>query len=278
MNIYNTLYKNSSGILFLAALLIAIVFPARGQAAAALAESGSLRSFAGNAVALVIVDGSSGSIRSFGVGIATEPLPPCSTFKIWNTLIGHETGLLTSPDQEFYRWDGQARAIASWNRDLTLREAFQVSCVPAFQALARNIGQDRMQAWLQSIDYGDRDISAGIDCFWLPAKSRKTILITPTEQAVLMQKLVSGALPFSQQAFSFLKELMRARTTDRGTLYGKTGSGTGQHGGYALGWFVGFVETKKGLHCFACAVKGDAVTGKDARAIVEAFLEEQGYL
>ncbi|OQA07342.1 MAG: Beta-lactamase OXA-10 precursor [bacterium ADurb.Bin374] len=278
MNVYQYLYYRSFGISLVAVLLFALVLPAHGQAPRPLPESGVQRLFAGKEGALVIIDCSSGAVRSYGTGVATEPLPPCSTFKIWNALIGHETGLLTDPDQGFYTWDGQTRAIASWNRDLTLREAFQVSCVPAFQALARTIGLERMQSWLRSIDYGDRDISAGIDCFWLPAKNRKTILITPTEQALLMQKLVSGALPFSPRAFSFLKELMRCRKTDRGTLYGKTGSGAFDKERYMLGWYVGFVETREGLFCFACAVKGEQVTGKDVRAIVEAFLEEQGYV
>ena len=114
-------------------------------------------------------------------------MAPCSTFKIWNTLIGIESGIISSPDQPFYQWDGEKRSISAWNRDLTLREAFQASCVPAFQNLARQIESERMQYWLDRIEYGDRDTSAGIDVFWLPSKGRKTILISPTEQAQLVK-------------------------------------------------------------------------------------------
>jgi hypothetical protein len=35
--------------------------------------------------------------------------------------------------------------------DLTLKEAFQASCVPAFQNLARTIGPVKMQGWLDKI-------------------------------------------------------------------------------------------------------------------------------
>lgn len=279
MIIYNSIYYRIFGISFFASLLLlALVLPVHSQTTASRTENRGLKFFAGKEGALVIIDHSSGAVRSYGASVATEPLPPCSTFKIWNALIGHETGLLTAPDQDFYTWDGQVRAIASWNKNLTLREAFQASCVPAFQELARTIGQERMQSWLHTIHYGDRDISAGIDCFWLPAKNRKTVLITPTEQALLMQKLVSGALPLSPTGLSFLKELMRTRTTERGTLYGKTGSGIIDKEKSMLGWYVGFVETREGLFCFSCAVKGENVMGKDARALVEAFFEKRGYL
>lgn len=66
-------------------------------------------------------------------------------------------------------------------------------CVPAFQALARQIGPERMQSWIAKLGYGDRDTSAGIDVFWLPAKGRNTILISPVEQAQLMHRLEAMA-------------------------------------------------------------------------------------
>ena len=56
---------------------------------------------------------------------ATERMAPCSTFKIWNALIGLESGIIASADEAFYRWDGQTRAIPAWNKNLTLKEAFQ---------------------------------------------------------------------------------------------------------------------------------------------------------
>ncbi len=71
---------------------------------------------------------------------------------------------------------------------------------------------------------------------------------------------------------------MNIKTTDRGVLYGKTGSGADDTGTYALGWFVGYVENKGRTYAFTCAAKGNNVKGKDARDIVEAVLEEQGLL
>ena len=223
-----------------------------------------------------IIECVSGNVSDFRPETSSEALPPCSTFKIWNTLIGLETGVIFDAEEDFYKWDRINRAFSGWNRDLTLKEAFQVSCVPAFQNLARQIGHDRMQLWIDKIGYGDQDTSSGIDVFWLPAKDRKTILISAKEQALLMCNLVMGRLPFSANSLTVLKEIMTVKKTDHGILYGKTGSGVDEKGTYTLGWFVGYVESKGKSYAFACTVRGMDTMGKDARAVVETVLEKQG--
>lgn len=265
------------GYLLTISLLIFTTATAYGQSPC-LPESVVREAFAGREGALVVVDSSSGTLSTFGPQMAAKRLAPCSTFKIWNTLIGLECGILSSPDQAFYQWDGEKRSIAAWNRDLTLLEAFQASCVPGFQNLARQIGADRMQSWIDRIEYGNRDTSAGVDLFWLPARSRTTILISPTEQAQLTNQLITGKLPFSQASFAVLKKLMTVSKTEKGFLFGKTGSGSDDRGAYVLGWFVGFVESKGKTYVFACAAQGENIMSKDARAIVESVFKKQGLL
>ncbi|MFZ4526069.1 MAG: penicillin-binding transpeptidase domain-containing protein [Chlorobium sp.] len=116
-----------------------------------ISESTAKEAFGDLAGALVVIECSSGRTTTCHPDVAKIPLPPCSTFKIVNALVGLETGILTSPDEQFYRWDGVERSIPVWNRDLNLREAFQASCVPAFQSLARQIGAERMQHWIDSL-------------------------------------------------------------------------------------------------------------------------------
>jgi len=65
--------------------------------------------FAGRAGSLVLVDCSTGVTNTFRPENAAIRLAPCSTFKIWNTLIGLEAGIIASPDQAFYQWDGEKR-------------------------------------------------------------------------------------------------------------------------------------------------------------------------
>ncbi|HCE43224.1 MAG TPA: penicillin binding protein transpeptidase domain-containing protein [Lentisphaeria bacterium] len=225
-----------------------------------------------------MIDCTSQAISVFNPEAAREKLPPCSTFKIWNTLTGLENGVISSPGEAFYKWDGEVRFIPEWNKDLTLKEAFQASCVPAFQNLARKIGPERMKLWIDKIGYGDRDISSGIDVFWLPAKGRKTILISPEGQAKLICSLVTGKLPFSEKSMSVLKDIMVIKKTDKGILYGKTGSGADDTGKFNLGWFVGFVQSNGRTYTFSCAIKGEKLMGKDARAMAEKILEDNGFL
>lgn len=210
---------------------------------------------------------------------AAEKAAPCSTFKIWNSAIGLETGVISEADAPFWKWDGQKRdLVTAWNEDQTLRSAFANSCVPAYQDLARKIGAERMQEGLDKLDYGNRDISSGLDVFWLPAPGRNAILISADEQAAKIAELVNGQLPLSEKTRAVLKDIMKVKSTDRGILYGKTGTGGDGSGKFLMGWFVGYVESDGKTHAFACRLVGDGVMGKDARAVVEEILTREGLL
>lgn len=234
-----------------------------------LPEAQLTKAFGERTGALVVMDCSTGETSRHNASLCATPLPPCSTFKIWNTAIGLETGILTGADQPFFKWDGVKRFIEEWNQDLTLRQAYAVSCVPAYQALARKIGPERMNEWLKKLGYGNLDTSSGNDVFWLPAPGRTPILISPDEQARLLCRLANGDLPFSKHTLAALKDVMLVKSTDRWKLYGKTGSSGRLDDGPAIGWFVGYVVSGSQKLAFACVLTGKSVTGKDARDVVE---------
>ncbi|WP_340054742.1 penicillin-binding transpeptidase domain-containing protein, partial [Pseudomonas sp. JAI120] len=77
---------------------------------------------------------------------------PASTFKIPNSLIALETGVVADPDKDVFAWDGVKRPIEAWNKDHTLRSAIAVSAVPVYQEIARRIGQERMQKYVDLFD------------------------------------------------------------------------------------------------------------------------------
>jgi beta-lactamase class D len=218
---------------------------------------------------IVLRDVASGNERNIGEAMADQALPPCSTFKIWNTLVGLEEGILRDKDDAFWKWDGVKRDLEDWNRDLTLGESFRFSCVPAYQALARRIGKEKMEGWIRRLDYGDKNISAGLDVFWLPADGRQALLITPRRQAALLADWSAGRLPFGEDTTRKFRAIFTVRADAGDTLFGKTGSGMGANGKYKLGWFVGVFESPRGKIAFACALRGDAVSGRDARAVIE---------
>jgi beta-lactamase class D len=115
---------------------------------------------------------------------------PASTFKIANSIIGLETGALSDPET-LLKWDGTSYSVPEWNQDLTLRRAVQVSCLPCFQGIARDVGEPRMREWLARLEYGNQDVSGGVDRFWVWGGLR----ISPIEQLDFLRRLDSGKLP-----------------------------------------------------------------------------------
>jgi beta-lactamase class D len=229
--------------------------------------------------AFVWRDCTTGEEVVFAAATADTAFGPCSTFKIWNSLIGLEEGILGEPDAAFWTWDGEERSFATWNSDQTWRSSFAASCVPAFQELARKIGPERMQSWLEKLDYGNKDQGGRPDAFWLPRAGQRTIMITPREQARMICRMINGELPVQTESVAKLTEVMKLAETGRGTLYGKTGSGLRERPDgpmsevdFDMGWLVGFVESGGKKHAYACLVLGDGLTGKDARRVVEDVL------
>jgi beta-lactamase class D len=61
-------------------------------------------------------------------------LIPASTFKILNSLVALEAGVIAD-QRTVIKWDGVARERTEVNRDLDLQAAFRLSAVPHYQAL-----------------------------------------------------------------------------------------------------------------------------------------------
>ena len=87
---------------------------------------------------------------------------PASTFKIPNSIIALETGVVADPDKDVFKWDGVVRSIEAWNRDHTMRSAIAASAVPVYQEIARRIGEGRMQKFVDLFEYGNRDIGEAL--------------------------------------------------------------------------------------------------------------------
>ena len=213
--------------------------------------------------------------------LAKERQSPCSTFKIMNSMIGLETGVLKD-ENHFMKWDGVKHDIAPWNHDQTLESAVSESVVWYFQNVAKEVGSERMQHYLNLVDYGNKDITGGITKFWLES----TLKISALEQLDLMRRLYTSKLPFSPRTLDITRKIIHLKHTDKGDLYAKTGSGTGGkpfesnqvNPQLQLGWFVGYVVHDGKAHYFACNMIGPGAFGKKARAITEEILSEQGLL
>lgn len=161
---------------------------------------------------------------------------PASTFKIVNSLIGLQTGVISSDTMKI-KWDGIVRSHSEWNKDLTMYEAFKVSAVPYYQEVARRIGKETMQKWLDSLSYGTKKITTRIDSFWLD----NSLKITPDEQLGLVKRLYFNQLPFHRFNQEIVKKAMLFEDKPGYKLSYKTGWGTKENGN-PLAWVVGYIE------------------------------------
>ncbi|MBI2283885.1 MAG: class D beta-lactamase [Bacteroidetes bacterium] len=204
---------------------------------------------------------------------------PSSTFKIVNALVGLETGRVAN-EKTVFKWDGRVRLFpggdtaTSWNKDLSLEEAFKVSAVPYYQELARRIGKDTMQHWLDSLKYGSRLIKTPIDSFWLD----NSLKITPDEEMGLVKKLYFGQLPFQKRTQDIVKKMMLQEDNANYKLSYKSGWGFLENG-KSLGWIVGWIEENRHPYFFVLNVEGEPNADlKTARlTILKAALKQYGF-
>jgi beta-lactamase class D len=183
---------------------------------------------------------------------------PCSTFKIPNSLIGLETGVIK--DENFViPWDSVTRNREELNMDHHLKSAIKHSVVWYYQELARKVGEEKMKYYIDTLHYGNMDISGGIDKFWLD----NSLKISADEQVNFLHKLYTDSLPFSKTNVDIVKRIIIQDTLENGAVFsGKTGSN-----GKDLGWFVGTVQLGSNLYIFATNITGDGADGRQAREI-----------
>lgn len=167
-----------------------------------------------------------------------EAMLPASTFKIPNSVIALETGVVEDPDKDTFKWDGVVRSIEGWNRDHTLRSAIAVSAVPVYQEIARRIGAERMQKYLDLFEYGNRDIGGGIDQFWLTGGLR----IDPVQQVDFVDRLRRGALPVGKRSQQLARDILPVTKAGDAVIRAKTGLLGAELGKPSLGWLVGWAE------------------------------------
>jgi beta-lactamase class D len=172
---------------------------------------------------------------------------PASTFKIPNSLIALETGVVEDPDKDVFKWDGVKRDIEAWNRDHTMRSAIAASAVPVYQEIARRIGVERMQKYVDLLDYGNHNIGGGIDQFWLTGDLR----IDPIRQIDFIDRLRRGVLPVSKRSQDLVRDILPVTKAGDAIIRAKTGVVGAQNGWPSLGWLVGWAEKGSDQTVFA---------------------------
>ncbi|MBN2174475.1 MAG: class D beta-lactamase [Bacteroidales bacterium] len=173
---------------------------------------------------------------------------PASTFKIVNSIIAMETGVVEDDSTMFY-WNGEKRRLPQWERDMSFRDAFHLSCVPCYQDVARRIGSERMNDYLAKFGYGNMKVdSSNIDVFWLQGDSE----ISQFGQIDFLYRFYSGELPIAERTHQLMKNMMVLEENEKYRISGKTGWSI--RDGNNNGWFVGYLEKSGKVWFFATNV------------------------
>jgi beta-lactamase class D len=199
---------------------------------------------------------------------------PGATFDILLSLIAVQTGVAK---------DDTADIAAG----ITLRQAFQANpyikphtfdMYPQytwFIPVARHIGKDTLKKWIDSLQYGNKDIGADTTAFW----HDNTLKINADQQLGLLKKLYFNQLPFFQRTQEIVRRMMTAENNSSFRLSYKTAQGT-KEDGHAIGWVIGWVEENKHPYFFVVNLES-ADPNKDLGAaglgIAKGILQQLGF-
>ena len=198
---------------------------------------------------------------------------PASTFKIPNSIIGLESGVIAD-ENYIIKWDS-TKSRETCDRDLTLKDAIKFSCVWYYRELARRVGAEKMQAMLNSFDYGNKDISSGVDKFWLEG----SLKISQAEQIEFLKKLYNYELPVSKRSIDILKNIIVLDSTESYIMRGKTGWGFEDK--KDIGWLVGWIEKSDNTYFYAINIETDKDNPRFAesrKAITEKIFRDFGVI
>ena len=183
---------------------------------------------------VLVYDVEANSYLHYNDSLINNSYTPASTFKIANTIIGLENGVIDSANF-LMKWDGVKRENTKWNADQTLNEAFRNSTLWYFQRLAKQIGHDKMQAGLGLLNYGNKTIGDSIDQFWLNG----TLKISMQDQVGFLTNVIKRKYKLNPSTYDCLLQVMKYNLSYQYVVYCK--SGWGQQGSEDIGWLVGML-------------------------------------
>jgi beta-lactamase class D len=211
----------------------------------------------------VLIDGITDEVLTeLGPNI-NKRMSPCSTFKIPLSLMGYDAEVLK--DETNPNWDFQEEYddwLVSWRDPQSPLSWMKYSCVWYSKVLSLELGLEKIQNYLTSMEYGNQDASGGLahpgalNPFWL----NSSVEISPKEQVDFLQKMIRAQLPISSRAIQMTRAILFKEELAEGwKLFGKTGwSGSDiTNDGRTLehSWFVGWIEKDQSFYLFAYLIR-----------------------
>lgn len=200
---------------------------------------------------------------------ARKRISPNSTYKIYDALLGLESGVI-SPESSVISWNGEACPFEAWEGDQDLNSAMKNSVNWYFQSIDSQLGSDSIKSFLHTIQYGNQQTGSDMDLYWTDS----SLKISPLEQVELLKKFNENEFHFSPDNISAVKKALQLSSSDAGNFFGKTGTGRIE-GRDVNGWFVGYVETSDNTYYFSVNIKADSnASGSAAAKIAMSVLSD----
>ena len=177
---------------------------------------------------------------------------PNNSFHLYAGLIGLESGVIknyeTPSGDDTLTNDNLIKALKSHN--------------PVFFSVnARRIKQEKLQNWLNLLNYGNRDISGGIETFW----KDNTLKISTKQQFDLLKKLYYYNLPFSFENIRLVKSTFHVTKLVNKNVY--TYKVTGMQNGKQHAWYIGYVEFLNNTYMFVQSLQSNKVSAPTFEAL-----------
>lgn len=170
---------------------------------------------------------------------------PCSTFDIVVALAGVQSGAVK--DQS------------------TLSTAMKKNDTSYFQTIAAVVGAEKMQSFVDSVGYGNKELSGG------------STLISPDEQVTFLTKLYTNQLTVDPSTLQVVRSALVKNSNPSKTFSGR--SGACRTADTNVAWFVGHLKTRQGEYVFATSMEGGVEVRADrAEAVTRSILEEMQLL
>jgi beta-lactamase class D len=184
---------------------------------------------------IILRDQTHDAVHYYNLQQDTAHFLPASTFKILLSLVAVELGILQD-DKFIIPFNGDSSGHPEWDKDLNLREAFELSSEPFFKEVARRIGKENLQHFLDTVRYGNKTIGDSVTSCW----TDNSLKISADEQVGFLRKMYFNQLPFTDRTQRIVRSLMLHDNKNGQKLYYKTG--WGKNDSAAILWVVGFAE------------------------------------
>lgn len=219
----------------------------------------------------VLYDQATDKWNIYNIDNASTRIPPNSTYKIYDALLGLESGIIT-PEHSTFTWNGEPCPFESWESDQDLTSAMHNSVNWYFQAIDSQAGFQSVKTFLQTINYGNQNTGTNLNLYWTDF----SLKISPIEQVELLQNFYQNNFHFDRKNIQAVKNALLLSTTSSGSLYRKTGTGR-VNGKDVNGWFVGYIESDNNTYYFATNIQAPSnATGSQATEITETILSDFG--